>query len=158
MTMAKQAEPLAGLAVGTPRTPLLPGADEVFRGIYTRAGLGFGPEVLAVCSAISGEGKSTVSLGIAVTMAQDFPERRVLLVEADLQRPVLAKDFELEAAPGLIDCLIAGQSVTEACRPTHLPNFDLLPAGEPSRVPGRPLRSARMGLAVDEMRGLFDLV
>jgi Mrp family chromosome partitioning ATPase len=40
--------------------------------------------VIGVCSAISGEGKTTVAVGLAVTIAQDFPERRVLLVETDL--------------------------------------------------------------------------
>src|SRR6188508_3126789 len=67
-----------------PREWLFPQGDELFRGIYTRAGTGFAAEVLAVCSAVAGEGKTTVGLGLAVTIAQDFPERRVLLVETDL--------------------------------------------------------------------------
>ena len=37
-------------------------------------GTGFTSEVLAVCSAIAGEGKSTVAVGIAVAIAQDFPD------------------------------------------------------------------------------------
>ena len=49
---------------------LFAGADELFRGLYTRAGIGFTSEVLAVSSAIAGEGKTTVSLGLAVTVAQ----------------------------------------------------------------------------------------
>src|SRR6266849_3247236 len=56
-----------------------PESDELFRSIYTRAGTGFASEVLAVCSAVAGEGKTTVGLGLAITIAQDFPERRVLL-------------------------------------------------------------------------------
>src|SRR6185436_15825172 len=62
---------------------LFAGADELFRNLYTRAGIGFTSEVMAVSSAIAGEGKTTVSLGLAVTVAQDYPERRVLLVETD---------------------------------------------------------------------------
>src|ERR687884_602873 len=57
---------------------LFAGADELFRGLYTRAGIGFSSEVLAVSSAIAGEGKTTVSLGLAVAVAQDYPERRGL--------------------------------------------------------------------------------
>src|SRR5262245_66504589 len=75
---------------------LFSGADELFRNLYTRAGIGFTSEVLAVSSAIAGEGKTTVSLGLAVTVAQDYPERRVLLVETDFQRPTLADDFGVE--------------------------------------------------------------
>src|SRR6202035_189482 len=89
-----------------PLNSLFPDGDEIFRGIYTRAGTGFASEVLAVCSAIPGEGKTTVGIGLAVTIAQDFPDRRVLLVETDLQHPVLSQDFEIENSPGLVDCLI----------------------------------------------------
>src|SRR6266567_4728876 len=57
----------------------VPGADDVFRGIYTRCGTG-STDVLAICSALTGEGKTTLSLGLATTIAQDFPDRQVLLV------------------------------------------------------------------------------
>src|SRR3982074_169052 len=91
-----------------PRKWPFAGADELFRGLYTRAGIGFGSEVLAVSSAIAGEGKTTVSLGLAVTVAQDFPDRRVVLVETDVQRPALATDFGAEPTPGLVECILGG--------------------------------------------------
>src|SRR5947207_14143009 len=78
---------------------LFAGADELFRNLYTRAGIGFTSEVLAVSSAIAREGKTTVSLGLAVTVAQDYPERRVCLVETDFQRPTLAADFGVDPTP-----------------------------------------------------------
>src|SRR4051794_34443843 len=109
--------PAQTLAGETQREWLLPGADECFRGIYTRSGTG-SSEILAVCSAIAGEGKTTISLGLAVTIAQDYPERRVLVVETDAERSVLAKDFGLEARPGLFDCLADNQPVHTAYRPT----------------------------------------
>ena len=108
------------------RPPAVRHADEVFRGIYTRAGLGL-PEVVLVSSAIIGEGKTTVALGLATALAEDFPERRVLLVETDLQQSVLAADFALETSPGLADVLLDGLPLEEACRPTLVPNLDLLP-------------------------------
>src|SRR5262249_134300 len=58
---------IAVRADAEPREWLFPGADETFRSIYTRAGTGFAPEVLAICSAITGEGKTTVGVGLAVT-------------------------------------------------------------------------------------------
>src|SRR5690349_9018364 len=69
------------LSTIAPREWTFEGADEVFRTIYTRAGAGFGREVVAVCSAIDGEGKTTMAVGLAIAVAQDFPGRRVLLVE-----------------------------------------------------------------------------
>src|SRR5438094_7332903 len=75
--------PHTPLAAEAPRQWLVPGADELFRGIYTRAGIG-ASEVIAITSAIAGEGKTAISLGLGVTLAQDCPERRVLMVETDL--------------------------------------------------------------------------
>jgi len=141
-----------------PREWLFPGADEVFRNIYTRAGTGFTSEVLAVCSAIAGEGKTTISLGLAVTIAQDFPESRVLLVETDYHRPALAKDFEMEATPGLVDCIVSGEPFQVACRATFLENFHVVPVGGASPVPGRPLRSSRIAGVIDAMRQSYDMV
>lgn len=149
--------PGTALAHPTPRDWVVPAADEVFRGIYTRAGTG-PSEVLAITSAISGEGKSTVSLGLAVTVAQDFPDRRVLLVETDLQNPSLARDFELDPSPGLIDYLVDDEPLEHLYRSTAIGNLHIMPSGGPVTNPGRMLRSNLMALAVTSMRDSYDLV
>jgi Mrp family chromosome partitioning ATPase len=138
--------------------PLLAGADEVFRGIYTRAGLGIANEVLTVTSALAGEGRTTLSLGLAVTLAQDFPERRVVVVETAFEQPVLANDFAVDPWPGLLECVVGEQPLTAACRPTSLDNLDILPAGGPASSRGRPLRSEGMALLIDVLRRSYDLV
>jgi capsular exopolysaccharide synthesis family protein len=145
------------LATLPPRDWLLPGADEFFRRIYTRTG-STRSEVLAVCSAVAGEGKTTVAVGLAVTIAEDFPDRRVLVVETDLQKPVLAADFGVEPVPGLVDCLTNNEPVEMAYRSTLLPNLHIVPAGNAVATPGRWLRSSNMALAVDSMRSTHDLV
>jgi len=137
---------------------LFPGVDEYFRGIYTRAGLGYASETLAVCSSISGEGKTTVSVGLAVTLALDFPESRVLLVETDLTKPVLAADFDVEETPGLVDCVHAGEPIQLAYRPTFLDNLHVVPVGGPLVGAGRILRSVRLASAIDAMRTTHDIV
>jgi capsular exopolysaccharide synthesis family protein len=137
---------------------LFSGADELFRNLYTRAGIGFTSEVLAVSSAIAGEGKTTVSLGLAVTVAQDYPERRVLLVETDFQRPTLADDFGVEPTPGLVDCILGDEPLELAFRGSFLDNLHLLPVGGPAPGPGRALRSTRMATIMDSLRQSYDLV
>ncbi|HEX2513503.1 MAG TPA: CpsD/CapB family tyrosine-protein kinase [Chloroflexota bacterium] len=149
--------PGTALMARTPRDWLLPGADEFFRRIYTRTGSARS-EVLAVCSAIAGEGKTAIALGLGVTIAEDFPERRVLVVETDLQKPVLARDFDLDPAPGLVDCLMNDDPIEIAYRPTLLENLHLVPAGSPVTNPGRWLRSSSMALAVDAMRTTHDVI
>jgi capsular exopolysaccharide synthesis family protein len=142
---------------GSPRKPIFPEAEELFRGIYTRAGL-TAPGIVAVTSAIAGEGKTTVALGLAVMVAQDFPERRVLLVEADLRQPVLAVDFDVEPQPGLSEALEGIYPVGLGYRETFLPNLRLLPAGEPTPNPSRLLRSSRFAGVLAATRRNHDLV
>jgi capsular exopolysaccharide synthesis family protein len=137
---------------------LFTGADELFRGLYTRAGIGFASEVLMVSSALAGEGKTTVSLGLALTVAQDYPERRVVLVETDVQHPSLANDFAVEANPGLVDCVLGDEPIESAFRPSFLDNLHLVPVGGPVRGNGRALRSSRMAALIDALRQTYDLV
>jgi len=149
--------PGGALANPASRDWVLPAADEVFRGIYTRAGTG-PSDVLAITSAIAGEGKSTVSLGLAVTVAQDFPDRRVLLVETDLQNPSLARDFEGDPSPGLINYLLDDEPLESLYRSTAIGNLHVLPSGGPITNPGRLLRSSVMATAVASMRDTYHLV
>lgn len=149
--------PTGPVPIGGPRKPLFPEAEELFRGIYTRAGL-TAPGVIAVTSAIAGEGKTTIALGLAVMVAQDFPERRVLLAEADLRQPVLAADFDVEPSPGLAEALEGIYPVGFGYRETFIPNLRLLPAGEPTPNPSRLLRSSRFGGVLAAARRHHDLV
>jgi non-specific protein-tyrosine kinase len=149
--------PDRALANPTSRDWVLPAVNEVFRGIYTRAGTG-ASEILAVTSAIAGEGKSTVSLGLAVTLAQDFPDRRVLLVETDLENPSLARDFEFDPSPGLVNYLLDDDPLESLYRSTAIGNLHVLPSGGPMTNPGRLLRSSLMASAVAGMRDTHDLV
>ncbi len=133
------------------------GADELFRSIYTRAGVGHS-ETLAVSSAIAGEGKTTVAVGLATTLAQDYPDRRVLLVETDFARPVLAEDFGVRVTPGLADCLLEDLSPQLAVCPTLLDNLFLLPAGQTATNGGRLLRSPRMPAVLAHLRESYDII
>lgn len=143
--------------VAQKRTWLIPGADELFRSLYTGFEVASGTS-LAVCSAVSAEGKSTLCTGLAVAIAQDLPDRRVVIVETDLWRPVLARDFGIPSAPGLADCLLDRQPLANALRPTELDNLSLLVAGSTVPSPQRLLRSARMGEIMSTLRNTHDVV
>src|SRR5258708_5821277 len=109
---------LERLGVDEPeREWLFGGADELFRGLYTRAGIGFASEVLMVSSAVAGEGKTSVSLGLAVTVAQDYPDRRVPLAETDVPHPSLAHHFGGGATPRPVGCVPGGEPVETAFPP-----------------------------------------
>jgi capsular exopolysaccharide synthesis family protein len=139
------------------RSWIVPGADELFRSLYT------GFEVIsgtsfAVCSAVPSEGKTTISLGLALAIAQDLPDRRVALVETDMWRPVLAKDFGLDPTPGLVDCLLDRAPVPATLRSTLLDNLSLVVAGTGTPAAQRLLRSARMPQVIEELRRSHDVL
>jgi receptor protein-tyrosine kinase len=67
---------------------------------------------LLVASASPGDGKTTVARHLAAAAAQ--MGSRVLLIEADLRRPTLARQLGLSAGPGLADVLIGATSLREA--------------------------------------------
>jgi Mrp family chromosome partitioning ATPase len=140
------------------REMIWPETDELFRSIYTRAGLGFAPELIAVTSAMPGDGKSTLSLALAISVAQDFPDHNVILIETDVFRKSLAADFEVEPVPGLIDCLVSNVPPNVASRPTFLHNLDVMPVGDMIPHAGRPLRSIQLPALLDSLRGTYHFV
>ena len=81
----------------------------------------------------AGDGKTTTSANLALTMAQDF-NHSVVLVEADMRRPTLAGLCGIAPERGLVDVLIGGaaarrragaaaraEPVRAACRPGDKP-------------------------------------
>ena len=55
-------------------------------------------------STYPGEGKTSVTTNLAITMAQSG--RKVLLVDGDFRRPVISKTFGIEPVPGLTDVIL----------------------------------------------------
>ena len=88
------------------------GVAEAFRSLrtnvyFSRSDL----RTILVTSAVTEEGKSLVVANLAICMAQDG--KRVLLVDADLRRPMLHSAFGLNAKPGLTDHLIHGTPIEQ---------------------------------------------
>lgn len=112
---------------------------------------------IGVVSASAGEGKTTVTLGLATALAQE-PGRRVLLVEADLRKPSISRYLGLPPANGLAEW-IEGSGATVPVRRVIPQNFHLLAAG---RTGGERrhefLQSERMGKLLAAARGAYDWV
>lgn len=66
------------------------------------------PRVIAVTSAVSGDGKSLTAANLAVSLTQSG--LRCLLIDADLRRPSLAKLLGLDASVG-VTSVIAGHAL-----------------------------------------------
>jgi len=70
------------------------------------------PEIVMVTSSAAGEGKTTVSLALAASVAA--LEKKVLLVECDIRRRTFLEYFGTHDEPGLVSVL-SGNSVFEEC-------------------------------------------
>jgi Mrp family chromosome partitioning ATPase len=81
-----------------------------------------------VTSALRGEGKSLFSLHFSLVLAYHLPVR-VLLLDADVRRPVQHTVFQAEIAPGFANVLSGDSTVAEAARGTRIKNLDFMPAG-----------------------------
>jgi capsular exopolysaccharide synthesis family protein len=95
---------------------------------------GVAPKVFLITSAAPNEGKSTVALNFAITMAMF--DVRVLLVDGDLRRGELHKAFDLPNENGLGDILNGDCSLQKAAQPTRVSGLSLLPRGAHVPNPG----------------------
>lgn len=87
---------------------------------------GDGHMVIAVCSALEGEGKTTVAVSLAEMLSDQF-RRQTLLVDANLNRPGVHSLLETHSSPGLKDCLSSGSVITSAIEWTG--RMWVMPAG-----------------------------
>nr|AHN98021.1 hypothetical protein [uncultured bacterium lac193] len=112
--------------------------------------------VVAVTSALPGEGKTLTSANLALILADAY-RRRVLLVDGDMRRPTLHTLFGAANSLGLGDCLKAAHlvpgSTVEIGR-----GLTLLPAGRPDRDPVGQLSSPRFKEFLDHASKTFDCI
>ena len=107
------------------------------------------PRRIVVTSALAGEGKSTVSSNIARLVAQAGTP--VLLIDADLRRPMIATTFDIDGAVGLTQALAGDVEVTDVIVESGMANLSLLPAGRIPPNPSELLGSLRMKQFIDEL-------
>lgn len=113
--------------------------------------------VIGVTSANPAEGKSITAVNLAYTFAQTG--KRVLLLEADMRLPNIAKRLGMERSPGLSN-LLAGLSDTgDALR--HFDGsdkFDIIPAGDVPPNPSELLGSEAMSETMGRLAGMYDFI
>jgi protein-tyrosine kinase len=135
-------------------------AAEQYRSLRTRIKRvenGRALRAIAVTSPNKGDGKSLTAANLALTMAQEF-NQRVLLIDCDLRRPTVHQLFGLGEGPGLGDVLMNAAELDQAL--VHLPDHHLtvLPAGVPPSRPAELLGSSTMRRLLDTLRTRFDRI
>ncbi len=114
------------------------------------------PQVLLVSSPSPGEGKSTVALNLAASLSKF--DKRVLLVEADMRRPVLRRRLGLEESGGLSVLLSDREAASSIVPVPNNPNLYILPGGPVPPYPAELLGSERMKTLMEGWRAEFDFI
>ena len=116
--------------------------------IQNALGKGAGPiangNLIMVTSSLPGEGKSFVSLNLAMSMAMEV-DCRVLLVDADVIKPSIPKLLGVKPAKGLMDVLTTPNlTFGDVLLKTNVPRLDLVLAGTHHHAASELLASAAM--------------
>ena len=166
-----QQQPKKAATAGTGKAaPMLIGsgisfaASEAYKMLRTKIQYSFTDEkkchIVAVSSAMAGEGKSVSSANLANTLAQ-FGER-VLLIDCDMRRPTVAEKLKLLKGPGLSDYLTDSLDVQDLLQRYSSRAEDnlfyVLTAGPTPPNPMELLSSAKMARLLEKLTDLFDYI
>jgi len=149
---------------------------ESYRSLRTNllfTSLGKPLQVIQLTSVSIGEGKTSVIVNLAISMAQ--AGKRVLVVDADLRRPAVHQVFGIDKSPGLTELLLGTKTVQQVCRSlpdllmgrfkveeimgfSGIDRLNIVTSGFLPPNPSECLNSARLDEIIRELRAQYDLI
>ena len=116
--------------------------------------------IIGVTSAQPSEGKSTVSVNLAYSLAE--LGESVLVIDGDMRRPAVHDIVGASQIPGVSDILTGKSGLNEAVvrykSTADSTVFDLIPGGEIPDHPAELLNSSRFGKVLEVVSTVFDYV
>jgi protein-tyrosine kinase len=107
--------------------------------------------LLMIASAVPGEGKTFMSLNLALSVCLE-EDVTVLLIDGDVVNPRMSQVLGLQEQPGLLDVVRdPNLSVASVVLPTAVPGLSFVPAGRPSDNATELLASVRMHQVVVQL-------
>ena len=108
------------------------------------------PRAIVVTSPIPGDGKSTIAANLALSIAASGEQ--VVLIDADLRRPMVASLFNLSEGAGLTDVLTGRATVTDVAQVADATrNLVVMAAGRTPPNPSEVLGSRKMGELIEQL-------
>lgn len=118
------------------------------------------PQTILVTSPGGGEGKTTISINIAVALAEAIGPG--IIIDADLRKPRLHSVFKIDNKTGLSKYLSGNIEFDsddgKLIRPTALKGISFIPSGPTPPNPSELLYSARMKDLLDALQSLYSFV
>jgi capsular exopolysaccharide synthesis family protein len=111
---------------------------------------------LEITSPSPSEGKSTLAINLAVVIAQG--DRKVILLDADFRRPCIHKLIGIPNRKGLVDLLRDPNQISDVMVPVEGLSLAVIPTGEIPPNPAELLASERMGIIIEKLKDLADIV
>lgn len=138
--------------------PLTPGAEQfrTLRSKLYQVRASQPLHTILVTSSIPGEGKTFVSSNLAQAIVRQ-PDRRALLIDADLRRPRLHLPFGAPLGPGLTDYL-RGEADEFSVIQNHEGNLYFIPGGNEATNPSELLSNGRLKSLLSRVTPVFDWV
>jgi len=115
-----------------------------------------GCKKFCITSSAAGEGKSITILNLAISFAQTG--QKVLLIDADMRRPSLARLLIEKPAPGLSNVLAGFNTEEESIRPHIYENLDVLLSGDLPPNPSELLGSENMHKLLKRLETHYDYI
>ncbi|EPY6466768.1 CpsD/CapB family tyrosine-protein kinase [Clostridium sporogenes] len=112
--------------------------------------------VIFVTSSTPGEGKSTTSANLAITMAQNGA--KTILVDCDLRKPNVHKLFKLSNIRGLSNLLIEDNSIDGVIQQSSVDNLYILTSGVKPPNPSELLSSRKMNNFIETSKKHYDYI
>ena len=111
---------------------------------------------LLVTSAAPSEGKTTVAVSIAISLAQGG--QRVCIIDCDLRRPRLHRIFDRAGDIGLMNAILDEATIDDVAKPTIVPNLWCIPCGPIPPNSADVVSSDKFRRLLDEISARFDRV
>jgi polysaccharide biosynthesis transport protein len=111
---------------------------------------------ILVTSAAPSEGKTTVAVSVAISLAQGG--QRVCIVDCDLRRPRLHRIFDRAGDVGLMNVILGEATIDEVAKPTLVPNLYCIPCGPIPPSSADVVASDRFRRVLDQLGEQFDRV
>ncbi|HIG0359176.1 TPA: CpsD/CapB family tyrosine-protein kinase [Clostridium sporogenes] len=143
------------ITVKEPKSPI----SEAYRTLRTNIQFSSFDEkiiVIFVTSSTPGEGKSTTSANLAITMAQNGA--KTILVDCDLRKPNIHKLFNLSNTRGLSNLLIEDNGVDKVIQQSGIEDLHILTSGLKPPNPSELLSSGKMKKFVEMSKKYYDYI
>jgi capsular exopolysaccharide synthesis family protein len=111
---------------------------------------------ITITSPSQGDGKSTIALNTAITMAHVEP--RVLLIDGDLRRPSLHSKLNRELGRGLSDVLVGTAALEDVIEATEYEGLDIITSGTRTPNSVKLIQSSRFDDILSELLGTYQTV